>query len=57
VDEAIGSGFLPPVPEKDACSICDYSAACGPYEVLRTSRVKDRRDERLEGLTEIRGFQ
>jgi CRISPR/Cas system-associated exonuclease Cas4 (RecB family) len=56
VDEAIGSGFLPPLPEKGACAICDYRAVCGPYEELRTSRVKNRREERLEGLTEIRGF-
>ena len=56
VDEAIASGFLPPVPEKDACRICDYRTVCGPYEEQRTTHRKDRRDERLDGLNEIRGF-
>jgi ATP-dependent helicase/nuclease subunit B len=56
IDEAIASGFLPPNPEKDACRICDYRTVCGPYEELRAAKQKDRRDERLEGLFEIRGF-
>jgi ATP-dependent helicase/nuclease subunit B len=56
VDDAIGSGFLPPLPEKGSCAICDYRTVCGPYEEQRTSRVKNRREERLDGLTEIRGF-
>ena len=47
IDEAIASGFLPPVPEKDACGICDYRAVCGPYEEQRASRDKNRQDERL----------
>jgi ATP-dependent helicase/nuclease subunit B len=56
VDEAIATGFLPPVPEKDACRTCDYRTVCGPYEEQRAGRYKDRRDERLDGLNEIRGF-
>ena len=56
VDEGIASGFLPPVPERDACRICDYRGVCGPYEELRAARYKDRRDERLDGLNEVRGF-
>jgi ATP-dependent helicase/nuclease subunit B len=56
VDDAVSSGFLPPVPEKDACGICDYRAVCGPYEERRASRAKNRQDERLDGLHEIRGF-
>jgi len=56
IDDAIASGFLPPVPEKDACGFCDYRAVCGPYEEQRASRAKNRRDERLDGLDEIRGF-
>ncbi len=56
IDDAIASGFLPPVPEKDACGMCDYRAVCGPYEEQRASRAKNRRDERLDGLDEIRGF-
>lgn len=56
VDGAIESGFLPPIPEKDACGICDYRAVCGPYEEQRAGRTKNRQDERLDGLHEIRGF-
>jgi len=56
VDLAIAEGFLPPAPQKDACAICDYRAVCGPYEELRVARHKDRRDVRLEPLTEIRGM-
>ena len=56
IDQAIASGFLPPVPEEKACSLCDYREVCGPYEEYRTSRRKDRKDVRLEPLFEIRGF-
>lgn len=56
IDDAIASGFLPPVPEKDACGFCDYRAVCGPYEEQRASRTKNLQDERLDGLHEIRGF-
>lgn len=55
VDGAIAEGFLPPSPEKDACSRCDYRIVCGPYEEQRSAR-KDRRDPRLEPLIEIRGM-
>ncbi len=44
------------MPQKDACGICDYRTVCGPYEELRVARHKDRRDERLEPLIEIRGM-
>src|ERR1700680_769122 len=56
IDSAIGEGFLPPAPQKDACEYCDYRLVCGPYEELRVARHKDRRDERLDVLTEIRGM-
>ena len=55
IDGSISSGFLPPYPEKDACSYCDYRIVCGPYEERRTLREKDARDERLQPLFEIRG--
>jgi CRISPR/Cas system-associated exonuclease Cas4 (RecB family) len=55
VDSMLSGGFLPPVPEKDACKICDYRLICGPYEEQRIKR-KDPRDERLEPLFEIRGM-
>ncbi len=56
IDGAIASGFLPPAPQKDACSICDYRLVCGPYEEQRFTRHKNRKDERLEPLTEIRSM-
>ena len=56
IDGALAQGFLPPVPQKDACEICDYRVVCGPYEEQRAMRNKDRRDERLEPLIEIRGM-
>lgn len=55
IDAMIAGGFLPPVPERGACAICDYRAVCGPYEERRLAK-KDRRDERLEPLYEIRGM-
>ena len=55
IDGAIANGFLPPVPQKGACEACDYREVCGPYEERRLA-CKDRRDERLEALFEIRGM-
>lgn len=55
VDYMIVHGFLPPAPEKDACSICDYTAVCGPYEERRLLK-KDREAEGLDPLYEIRGM-
>jgi ATP-dependent helicase/nuclease subunit B len=56
IDGALAEGFLPPVPQKDACGFCDYRIVCGPYEEQRAARYKDRRDERLDPLVEIRGM-
>ena len=56
IDGAIDSGFLPPYPDRDACSYCDYRIVCGPYEERRTLREKDARDERLHSLFTIRGM-
>jgi len=56
IDASIAEGFLPPVPQKDACDFCDYRAVCGPYEESRAARYKERRDERLDALIEIRGM-
>ena len=55
IDASIAEGFLPPAPQKDACGNCDYRPVCGPYEELRFGK-KNRQDERLEPLTEIRGM-
>lgn len=48
---ALGDGFLPAAPRKDACRWCDYRPICGPHEELRTSR-KTR--ERLAPLAKLR---
>jgi CRISPR/Cas system-associated exonuclease Cas4 (RecB family) len=55
IDGSIAQGFLPPAPQKEACGYCDYRPVCGPYEELRFAK-KNRQDERLEPLTEIRGM-
>jgi len=55
IDASIARGFLPPAPAQDACETCDYRIVCGPYEERRLGK-KDRRDERMEPLTEIRGM-
>jgi ATP-dependent helicase/nuclease subunit B len=55
IDGSIAQGFLPPAPQKEACGHCDYRPVCGPYEELRSAK-KDRHDERLEPLIEIRGM-
>jgi hypothetical protein len=56
IDGSIAAGFLPPHPQKDGCEFCDYRVVCGPYEELRTARHKDRRDDRLDPLIEIRAM-
>jgi ATP-dependent helicase/nuclease subunit B len=55
IDGSIAQGFLPPAPLKDACGHCDYRPVCGPYEEFRFAK-KNRKDERLEPLIEIRGM-
>ncbi len=55
VNGMLVGGFLPPFPEKDACDYCDYRVVCGPYEERRLAK-KNRRDERLDALYEIRGM-
>ena len=55
IDTAVANGFLPASPQKDACAICDYRVACGPYEEIRVLK-KDRSDERLDLITEIRAM-
>jgi CRISPR/Cas system-associated exonuclease Cas4 (RecB family) len=55
IDGSIEQGFLPPAPQKEACGHCDYRPVCGPYEEFRFTK-KNRQDERLEALIEIRGM-
>ena len=56
IDASIANGFLPPAPQKDTCEHCDYRTVCGPYEEQRYDETKNRRDERLDALIEIRGM-
>ncbi|MGA2214347.1 MAG: PD-(D/E)XK nuclease family protein [Bryobacteraceae bacterium] len=51
IDHSIAEGFLPAAPQTGACAMCDYTAACGPYE---ETRVKRKQSERLDSLIEIR---
>ncbi len=53
IDTAIASGFLPAAPAKDACSLCDYQAVCGPRE---EERVRRKPVDRLEPLVRLRGL-
>jgi CRISPR/Cas system-associated exonuclease Cas4 (RecB family) len=49
---ALEQSFLPAAPAEGACEYCDYKTVCGPYEELRTTRVK--RQDRLKPLLELR---
>jgi CRISPR/Cas system-associated exonuclease Cas4 (RecB family) len=51
IDRSIEEGFLPAAPQTGACSMCDYSTVCGPYE---ETRVKRKQPDRLDRLIEIR---
>jgi CRISPR/Cas system-associated exonuclease Cas4 (RecB family) len=51
IDHSIAEGFLPAAPQTGACSMCDYTAVCGPYE---ETRIKRKRSDRLDSLIEIR---
>jgi RecB family exonuclease len=51
VRESLAQGFLPAAPSERACEYCDYNVVCGPYEESRTKR---KRQDRLQGLVELR---
>jgi ATP-dependent helicase/nuclease subunit B len=51
IDQAIASGLLPAVPNRDACQFCDCRCACGPHEELRWKRKPP-----LDELTELRNM-
>ncbi|HMJ56835.1 MAG TPA: PD-(D/E)XK nuclease family protein, partial [Polyangiaceae bacterium] len=52
VGEALEKGFLPAAPAPRGCEWCDYRPVCGPYEELRTSRIK--RQDKLVALHALR---
>lgn len=53
IGSALDDAFLPAMPQKDACRLCDYEVVCGPYEELRTSRKPEARIAALSRLREI----
>jgi ATP-dependent helicase/nuclease subunit B len=53
VDQAIEEGFLPAVPEKDACAWCDYRAVCGSQEEFRSGRKPVKRLVQLTMIREL----
>ena len=40
VGQALREGFLPAAPVSRGCEWCDYRPVCGPYEEMRTTKVK-----------------
>jgi CRISPR/Cas system-associated exonuclease Cas4 (RecB family) len=52
VGEALEKGFLPAAPGPRGCEWCDYRPVCGPYEELRTTKVK--RQDKLLPLHALR---
>jgi len=51
IDDSIARSFLPPAPQTDECSRCDFAAVCGPYEAERLARKDGRR---LDALRQLR---
>jgi ATP-dependent helicase/nuclease subunit B len=51
IDSAIVRGALPAAPARDACSLCDFQAVCGPYE---QQRLRKKPLGELEELNELR---
>ncbi len=52
ITRAMNEGFLPAAPAKGECTYCDYRVVCGPYEEMRTSRIKFQ--DKLKPLEELR---
>jgi CRISPR/Cas system-associated exonuclease Cas4 (RecB family) len=55
ITQAIDNGFLPAAPQERACDFCDYNVVCGPYEELRTRKVKPQ--EQLAPLQKLRSLE
>ncbi len=52
VGDALREGFLPAAPVSRGCEFCDYQPVCGPYEELRTTKVK--KQDKLAPLLALR---
>jgi ATP-dependent helicase/DNAse subunit B len=53
IDFAVVRGALPAAPARDACSVCDFRAVCGPYE---EQRLRRKSKDGLEDLHELRSM-
>ena len=51
IDTWIAEGYLPAAPRAEACTYCDYTLVCGPYE---ETRVRRKKQDRLAALHELR---
>lgn len=54
IDRALGDGFLPVAPEKDACRWCDFRPVCGPRQGERVQQKDRARLADLEALRSMR---
>ncbi|AUX39109.1 hypothetical protein SOCE26_004910 [Sorangium cellulosum] len=54
IGDAIDKAALLPLPAEGACAQCDYRPVCGPYEELRTGKIKRRDIEPRRRLEQLR---
>ncbi len=64
IDSMLAAGFLPATPAKlpedrdrNECERCSYRVVCGPYELERSSVIKQRDHGRLEPLFQLRSLR
>jgi ATP-dependent helicase/nuclease subunit B len=64
MDRMLAAGFLPASPaqlpedrERNECERCSYRAVCGPYELERSSVIKQRDHGRLDALFRLRSLK
>ncbi|WP_441289312.1 PD-(D/E)XK nuclease family protein [Sorangium sp. KYC3313] len=54
IGDALDKAALLPMPAEGACAQCDYRPVCGPYEELRTGKIKRRDIEPRRRLEQLR---
>ncbi|WP_437635687.1 PD-(D/E)XK nuclease family protein [Sorangium sp. So ce854] len=54
IGDAIDRAALLPMPVEGACAQCDYRPVCGPYEELRTGKIKRRDIDQRRRLEQLR---
>ncbi|MGK3997545.1 PD-(D/E)XK nuclease family protein [Sorangium sp. So ce1024] len=54
IGDAIERAALLPMPAEGACAQCDYRPVCGPYEELRTGKIKRRDIDQRRRLEQLR---